>query len=814
MFGENLPVKGVLPELGRALALSGLAVLEAPPGTGKTLLAAPYLLDAPFLKGKKIILLEPRRLAARMAASSMARLMGQNVGETVGYQVRHDRRIGPKTRIEVLTEGVFVKRILKNPELDGVGLVIFDEFHERSAELDFSLALLLDSRSLLRPDIALLLMSATIKTDAVLRHLGKGAALVRAQSALWPVETRHLPIALTDNRIDELAAKGVLHALRETEGGILVFLPGEREIRGCENLLRAAPLAQGCEILPLYGALPARLQDRAVFYSGTEKRKIVLSTSIAESSLTIEGIRVVVDSGFARVMRYSHATGISRLETGRASRDRTDQRRGRAGRLGPGVCYRLWDMRTDSMLPGESKPEIEECDLAPLRLDAAIWGARNRSDLPWMTMPPADGWESAGELLRSIGAIDPEGYATDDGRAIAAYPAHPRLAHMISLAKKAGFSDGAILLAALLEELNRSSLRIRETDAESIYGCFLDDGEARSLPGEFAASVRKSALRMGLEAIGKCRGVPLGRLLSWAYPDRIAISRNGGGTYRLVRGGGAKLPKDCILSGEKCIVAADLEEASPDSHIRIAAKAELSDVRRDFGHLVNVSECVKWDRRADRVVSSKVETLGEMELSVMPVSSPHGEKARKALCEGILLHGVNNLGWDERTRNFRSRVAFAARYFPEMDWPDFSDAHLAENLEEWLGGYIDGVTQWEELKKMDLLPPLEARLGGLGRELDKIAPKTMAFPSGRKARISYSENLEASVSSKLQDFFGMKALPRIACGRASLKAVLLSPAGRPVAITDDLQSFWTGGYLIARKELKGRYPKHDWPERP
>ena len=814
----DLPVRAVLPDVAAALRENRPVVLQAPPGTGKTLLTAPYLLDAPWLAGRKIVLLEPRRLAARMAAGAMARMMGERTGETVGYQVRLERCAGPATRIEILTEGLLVQRLLHDPELADTGLVIFDEFHERSVFADFAMAMTRDMRDVLRPDLRIVAMSATVDAEGLANYLGADARVVRATARTWPVETHylaHTPSSLTP--LHETMASAIVRALRETEGGILAFLPGEGEIRRTEAALAARPLPPGVDVRPLYGALPKPRQDAAVEPAPPSRRKVVLSTSIAESSLTIQDISVVIDGGFSRVSRFSPLTGMSRLETIRVTKDRADQRRGRAGRLGPGVCYRLWDETTDARLAPESVPEILDADLAPTRLQSAMWGAAERDALPWPTPPPAVQWRVAGDLLHSLGALDVERRITKRGRRLASIAAHPRLAHMIDRAAESGWVRQAALCAAVVEEAGAEP-RIRgEDDArrlvERVAGDIELAGET-SLPRDWIDRVRKLARQWGMGGKRDAGRADVGRLLSWAFPDRIAQRRDRNGLFRTADGHGAKVLPESGLAGEKWIVIAEMQDNGTDAAIRLAAPLLQEDIEADFAEAIETEEVVSWDARSDRVVAARRRKLGSLVLSESALPATDSEKFLPAVLDGIRRHGVANLGWTPETRNLQARIAFLARVLPDDGWPDVSDAALEARLEDFIGGFIGGRGRWQDIAKIDLAVPLNALCGHRSRELEALAPSVWMLPCGHRARIRYDQGDVPVVSAKLQDFFGVRETPKLARGASPVRISLLSPAQRPVAVTDDLAGFWREGYPLVRKEMRGRYPKHPWPEDP
>lgn len=815
----DLPIRSVLPEVADALSANCPVVLQAPPGTGKTLLTAPYLMDAPWLNGKKIILLEPRRLAARMAATMMARFLGEKVGERVGYQVRLERCIGAKTQIEILTEGLLVQRLLHDQELADVGLVIFDEFHERSLFADFGLALVLDLMGVLRPDLRILVMSATIDAGGIARHFGEKARVVTAIAQTWPIETRYLERAPGLIPIQEVAAAGVLRALRETQGGILCFLPGEGEIRRTEAALLRMALPEEVDLYPLYGALDKRQQEIAVEPVAEGRRKVVLATSIAESSLTIQDVRVVVDTGWSRVPRFSVYNGMSKLETIRVTKDRADQRRGRAGRLGPGVCYRLWDEVTDRGLLPESMPEILDADLTPTRLQAAEWGIVERGGLPWVTQPPEVAWRMAGDLLYSLEALDKERRITKRGRRLVGVSAHPRLAHMIDRASEMGVVRQAAFVAAVVEEA-ATEVRLRGEDdverlVQRIQGECALVGEAH-LAKDLIERIKKLAehFRRGRGNGGDRCTIGVGRMLSWAYPDRIAQKRDNSGLFRMAGGHGAKVPETSRLAGEPMIVVAELQDGGADGIVRLAASIDREDVEQDFAEQVVVEDVVRWDRRSDRVGAVRRRKLGAIVLSEAVLAEPSEELLDKARYEGIRSHGVENLGWTTESRNFQARINFLRRENPEGGWPDVGEEALAENLENWLGGWLGRAWRWEEIKRIDLMGALEAKIGHRGREVDRLAPTHWMLPCGHRARIHYDQGEVPIMTAKLQDFFGVKTTPLLAGGKVPVKITMLSPAQRPIAVTMDIAGFWRTGYSLVRKEMRGRYPKHSWPENP
>ncbi len=826
---RRLPVYAVLSDVAHVLAANRPLVLQAPPGAGKTLLVAPALLDEAWLRGRSILLLEPRRLAARAAARQMARLLGEEVGQTVGYQVRLERRVGPATRIEVLTEGLLTQRLLRDPDLPGVGLILFDEWHERNLAADFGLALALDARGALRPDLRLAAMSATLDPVPLADYLGAGA-IVTAASRLWPVDTIYQSRAVRAP-LPQKAAATVRRALDESEGGILAFLPGEGEIRRTAALLREGRLPPQIALHALYGALPRQAQDAAVEPPPAGRRKVVLATSIAESSLTIEDIRVVIDGGWMRVPRFSPRNGMSRLETVRVTRDRADQRRGRAGRLGPGICYRIWDEATDRQLASQALPEILDADLAPLRLQCADWGAAGREDLPWFTPPPDAAWRQATELLQELGALDAGGRITDHGRALARLPVHPRLAHMIVLAAAAGAPRRACLLAAAIAEAAGEALLRDETDARRLLdridagaadfrgdsASFVSPGNGRQEQGTayWARRVRQLAHAWGRHYPQRDSAhLDTGRLLSWAFPERVAQRREAAGEFRLAAGHGATLDAGDALASAKWLAVAELYDSGVDARIRLAAPVRPDDLALDFAEHITVEESVAWDRREERVVARVAERLGALVLSVAPMRDPDPEAVARALCEGIRLKGIANLGWRAAARQLQARILFLRRVLPEGAWPDVGDEALEARLEEWLGYWLAGLTRWEQARRIDLAAPLLALTGGRGREIERLAPTHWPLPGGGRAPIYYDHGDEPVLAARIQELFGLGETPRLAGGRAAVVLHLLSPARRPVQITSDLAGFWRNSYALARKELRGRYPKHAWPENP
>jgi ATP-dependent helicase HrpB len=796
-------------------------VLQAPPGAGKTTRVPLALLDEPWLAGRRIIMLEPRRLAARAAARHMARLRGEEVGGTVGYRVRMETRVGPATRIEVVTEGVLTRMLQTDPALEGVGIVIFDEFHERSLHADLGLALTLQSRALLREDLRLLVMSATLDGAPVAALLG-GAPIVTSQGRGFPVDVRYQP-ARIEGRMEPAVARVVRQAVESSGGDVLVFLPGAGEIHRVEEMLRDGGLAPEVRVMPLYGNLPQQAQDEAIAPSPPGRRKVVLSTSIAETSLTIEGVRVVVDSGLMRVPRFSPRTGMTRLETVTVSRASSEQRCGRAGRVAPGVCWRMWPEHAQAGLVPHGTPEILDADLAPLALELAAWGVADPAELAWLDPPPAAAFSQARELLAELGALDGAGAATAHGRRMAELPLHPRLAHMLLRGRELGLGGLACDLAALLGERDvfrrgdapaDADLRLRlealrDLAANRRVRGPADVGALRRVQAESREWRRRLALR-GEEGDPSATGL----LLALAYPDRIGQRRPGKpGRFLLRNGRGAALAESDPLASSACLVAAELDGQGRESRVYLAAPVEQDEIEHHFADQVQREQSVAWDAEAKAVRARRRERLGALVLREAVLSNPDPDLVTAALLEGITAEGIGALGWSKGTAQLRERIAFLHRHDPS--WPDVSDAALAGGVAEWLGPYVYGMTRLDEVQRIDLT---EILLGMLGWErrtaVDELAPSHLEVPSGSRIPIDYADPDAPVLAARLQELFGMTETPRVAGGRVPLTIHLLSPAHRPVQVTRDLASFWRSGYFEVKKDLKGRYPKHYWPDDP
>lgn len=825
MIGEQLPVDEVLPLLRRALATHKSAVLQAPPGAGKTTHVPLALLNEAWLAGRTILMLEPRRLAARASCQRMAHLLGEKPGDTVGYRIRFDSRISNRTRIEVLTEGILTRRIQGDPELKDVGLVIFDEFHERHLHADLAMALCLDSRKILRADLKLLVMSATLDGASVSKLLGNGPVITSA-GRLHPVAVRYLTREAT-GPLPQLVCDTVLAALEEEEGDVLVFLPGAWEIRRTQELLTAKVAAQA-DVCPLYGDLPWELQDRAMQPS-RGRRKIVLATPIAETSLTIEGIRIVVDSGFVRVPQFDLQSGLSRLTTMRLSRASSEQRAGRAGRLSPGVCYRLWSETTQHGLIPHLPPEIRGMDLSSLALELAAWGVREPGALDWLDPPPDAAFTQARALLTELEGLDANGQITPTGKAMVSLPLHPRLSHMLFKAKDLKSEALACDMAALLSEREILSGEARRSAdfvqrLESLWA-FRAHGRqgAQSHHADANACARVNQAAMQFRRIVSCPDSVkttdtnrVGLLLALAYPDRVALARAPGDSrYLLASGRGARLPEAEIRLRQPCLVAASLDAGDTEGMIYTATPLEMSELRRYFASHIQHKDSVRWDPQQQAVIARREELFGALVLDSKPIPEINVVNMRDAMLEGIRQLGIAALPWTPEARDWQARVRSMRHWRPEESWPDVSDTALFATLGDWLGPTLDGMTRREHLSRLDLRAILKNLLGWeLARRLETEAPTHLVVPSGSHVPLEYIPGESPVLKVKLQEMFGLAETPRIAQGKIPVTLSLLSPARRPIQVTQDLRGFWERTYPEVKKELKGRYPKHPWPDDP
>ena len=872
MLTSGLPIDAALPALTEALARGHSAVLQAPPGAGKSTVVPLALLDEPWARGKRILMLEPRRLAARAVAQRMSQTLGETVGRTVGYRMRMDTRVSRDTRIEVVTEGVLTRMLQNDPALEGVAAVIFDEFHERSLQADLGLALVQDVRENLAPELKVLVMSATLDGESVARLLGD-APIITSEGRMFPVESRFagkgappLPIppfapggGVTDSP-EKVTAQLVLKALREETGDVLVFLPGAREIRRVQSLIEApevsgpvAPAgaaratstagaaARGAlRILPLFGELAPEDQDAALTPSAPGTRKVVLATNIAETSLTIQGVRVVVDSGLVRRSMFDPVTGMSRLETQRISRASADQRQGRAGRTEPGVCYRAWSEGAHRSLAPFTPPEIVEADLIPLALELASWGTRDPAALRWLDSPPAAMLASARDVLERLGALEPDGRITAHGREMASIGVHPRFAHMLLRARAMGRLALATDLAALLAErdLIRGIQGTRDADIRTRIEIMRGEGSpagvdrfglqrARRAARELLRQVEASD-RTNANNVSDYGAEDVGIVLAFAYPDRIGRRRPGAdGRYTLANGRGAHFAEPQSLAKQELIVAVDLDDRERDARILLAAPLTRADLEVHLPERLRRHESIEWNSRDRAVVARRTVQLDSVVLEEKPLPEIPAEAARSAMLTGIRELGIDALPWTRDARDLQARIEFARKLHNSTgeagpwglqaggSWPAVSDADLAASVETWLGPWLDNITRKEHLARIPLIDVLRALLTWeQQRELDAVAPTHLQVPSGSQIRIDYLDQSAPAISVRLQEVFGLDATPRIGGGRVPVTFKLLSPAQRPVQVTRDLASFWRGSYADVRKDMRGRYPKHYWPENP
>jgi ATP-dependent helicase HrpB len=834
-FDTPLPIDAVLDDLARTLVGNNAAVLVAPPGAGKTTRVPLALLDAPWVKGKKIIVLEPRRIAARASAERMAHTLGEKVGETVGYRVRFGSKISRATRIEVVTEGIFSRQILDDPELAGVAAVLFDEFHERSLDADLGLALARDAQTGLREDLRLLVMSATLDGARVAELLGE-APVVASEGRAFPVETRYLG-RKADAPIERQMADAIANALRADPGSVLAFLPGAAEIRRTQNLLTERIHDASIEIVALFGALDAAVQDRAIAPPPKGHRKVVLATSIAETSLTIEGVRIVVDSGLARVPRYEPDIGLTRLETVRASRAAVDQRRGRAGRTEPGVCYRLWDEPQTASLAAYTQPEILSADLSSLVLDLAQWGVSDPSSLAFLDPPPAPALKEARELLGELGALDSDGRITTEGKSLRALALPPRLARMIVDSHRLGAGRIAADIAAVLTE---RGLGGDHADLDVRLDAFRRDRSqraeaARNQAQRWASQVASSSpsALVGAEASearsrgrgdenGKARAAghelpSTGVMLALAFPDRVAKNR-GNGSFVLANGRGAALEQTTALSRAPYIAVAELVGTAMQGRILLAAPITQVEIEAHFADHIETVDEISFDRAAMALRARRKRTLHAITLSETPLAlTPSAETAR-ILADGLTASGLDQLPWSKPVKQWRDRVMFlraAESPGSENPWPDLSDNALAAEREAWLVPALLDKTSLKAFSAGDLSEALQARLPwALRSRLDREAPTHFEAPTGTQLAIDYEAEQGPTIAVRLQELFGLTSHPSIARGAIPLVLELLSPAHRPVQVTRDLPGFWRGSYAGVRSDLRGRYPRHPWPEDP
>lgn len=806
----QLPVLDSLPALRAALRGPGRAVLAAPPGSGKTTTVPLALLDEPWLAGQKIILLEPRRVAARAAAARMASLLGEPVGETVGYQIRFERKVSSRTRIEVVTEGLLTRRLQSDAELPGGGLLIFDEFHERSLDADLALALSLDSCSNLRPELRLLVMSATLDTQRVSALLGE-APIISSEGRLHEVAIHHLS---TSNELDhgEAVARVCLQALEQNEGDILAFLPGAREIRKAQQVLQSR-LGERVALRPLMGELSSADQDLALQLDRDGRRKIILATNIAQTSLTVEGVNTVVDGGLVRIARFDLGAGANRLETERVSRASADQRAGRAGRLGPGVCYRLWNRDQHASLPTHDTPEILAVDLSRFALELSAWGITEPSHAALLDQPSASAWQYACERLSELEAIDAVRRITAHGRALLQMPTLPRRAHMLLKAADKGWGETAAWIAAALDERSQDSdlaelvQRLRRGQVDPAARRRVED------------SVRQLRRMLRLNEAEPFSESAIARVLAWAYPERIAQRRPGTrgneAVFLCADGGEARLPERDPLAHHAWLSIAHWEPGA-SRRIRLAASLSENELLEDHAQQLQWRDCISWDAANHCVVSESQHRLGAIILQRKPL---RGGQASDGICRAMLVGlrqlGLSALPWEESTRQWQLRVLSLRRWRPELELPDVSDDALLEQLEHWLAPYLESVSRKDHLPRVDLAGALNAMLSYPQQQaLLQHAPTHLEVPTGSRLRLEYRDGEAPVLSVKLQEMFGCAKTPSVNDGRQAVVLHLLSPGQRPIAVTQDLGGFWLGSYADVRKDLRGRYPRHPWPEDP
>lgn len=813
-----LPIDALLPDVAAALASHSSAVVLAAPGAGKTTRIPLHLRDSAWLNGRKIVMLEPRRLAARMSAMRMAEALGERVGETVGFRVRLETKVSARTKVEVVTEGILTRRLQSDPELADVGLLIFDEFHERSLDADLGLALALDIQRALRPDLKILVMSATLDDQAVSGVLGDVPVLASAHRP-FPVETRYLGAPAGDD-LARAMASAVRRALVEEEGSVLAFLPGEGEIRRTAALLEEGDLPQNCAVAPLFGALTAEDQARAIAPPRAGLRKVVLATTIAETSLTIEGVRIVIDCGYKRAPRFDPVRGMTQLVSVRVSRAAAEQRRGRAGRLGPGICYRLWSEPEDRGLKAYDEPEMLQADLAPLALDLASWGVADPRSLSWLTPPPAGAYAQAADLLHRLDALDAAGRITAEGKAMAALPLHPRLAHLVHRGMEMGEGVLACDIAALLSERD-VLVGTRDPDIRLRLDALNESaGRTSGLKVNRGAVARVRAVAKQIRGIARVKGdangaAAAGMLVALAYPDRIAQRRGGDGRFRLAGGGGAFVDPADPLAAQDYLAVADLEGAAREGRIYLAAALTLAEIEEAFGDdIADIAE-VSWDSREQAVVARQARKLGALVLESRPLKDAGADALQVAMLAGVRDMGLAVLPWTDATQTLRQRVAVLRAAYPEDAWPDLSDAALLATLDQWLGPFLSGITRRSHLTRVDVDAALRTLLPWpLPQRLDDLAPTHISVPSGSHIAVDYSAVGGPALYVKLQEVFGLTDTPSIAGGRLPVTLHLLSPAQRPIAVTADLKSFWANVYPQVRGEMRGRYPRHIWPENP
>jgi len=816
----GLPVEEILPQLVETLAVSNCAVLQAPPGAGKTTTVPLWLMGLKDLQGRKILMLEPRRLAARAAARRMADLLGEAVGETVGYSIRLERKISARTRIEVVTEGILTRRLQQDPELSDVAVIIFDEFHERNLNTDLGLALTRQTQEILRDDLRILVMSATLDSEGVSALLDN-APVLTSEGRQYPVQTHHMP-RTPKGRFEGALARWIEEIMvKNNEGDVLVFLPGAGEINRTITALQGFAKAYNIALHPLFGSLSQKDQDRALMPDTDGRRKIVLATDIAETSLTIEGVRIVVDSGLARKPRFDPNSGMSRLELRHISRASADQRRGRAGRVAPGQCYRMWSAAEDRGLIPHGEPEITVADLCPLALELAKWGVSDADELDWMTAPPSGLLAQARDLLITLGALD-KGYAiTGLGEKMVRLPLHPRLARMILKSLEINEGPLACDLAALLSE--RDFLRRgRDAPNSDIRSRLELLNQARRQPNarpDLRRTLRSAddlrrRFKMGKTVVALDNTGPV---LAFAYPDRVGELRKKSKTaYRLSGGRGALLAENDKLAAEPYLVVAELDGKGRDARIQLAAPISYAQMMTQFQDQIRTEIRVYWDEDKDRVIADEESRIGALVLESRRIKNPPADDICTALIDVIRRKELRPLPWTDAAQAVLDRIAFArAHDTARTDWPELSRTWLLDNLENWLSPYLSGKNSLSQLQSLNLEEILiSLQDWELRQRLDTFAPARMNVPTGSKVRLDYSDIDAPVLAVRLQELFGQADMPRLADGKVEISIHLLSPARRPAQITKDLAGFWKNSYSAVKKDLKGQYPRHYWPDDP
>lgn len=806
----DLPITDVIPEIQKKLTDKNTLILNAPPGAGKSTLLPLALFEEAWLKGQKILLLEPRRLAAKTIAQRLASLLGEEVGQTVGYRIRFESRVSENTRIEILTEGILTRMLQSDNELEGVGMVIFDEYHERSIHADVAMALSRESQDVLRPDLRILIMSATLNMPELVSLLN--APVVQSEGRQYPIDLIYTD--LNDERMmAETTAQTVVRALKEKEGDVLVFLPGQREIIKCAEIVRRQ--AKSVVVHELYGKLPQAKQQAAIRPNKEGKRKVVIATAIAETSLTIEGVGIVVDSGFGRVAQFDPKTGLSGLKTIHIAKDSADQRAGRAGRLGPGTCYRMWSRGQQAQLKTHRVPEIMEADLAPLVLDLAKWGISDVNDLTWLSPPPKLAMHLATDLLEDLTALE-KGKITAHGKRMQQLPCHPRIAHLLLVAQEEGMSALATDIAAILEERDPLpkeagvdiNLRI---EGLRRFRSNKGKGGAFSRIEKIAQQYRKMiGIEISNDAVDEFE---TGLLLVHAYPERIAFARPGNNAqYQLANGKYAMMGHRDDLSSESWLAIAHMNASGKTGRIFLASPLNPTDLR-PFLKEVDTNT---WNTKWGGVVATRDTRIGSIILKSIPLPDPPQDEIAMAISNALVKEGEHLLNFDAKVQQWKYRIHTLRKLHPKSNWPDVSTKHLLQTNSEWLLPYLNGVKKPEDLKKINLAEVLKNSLDyEQQKELNKLAPESLEVPSGSNIKLEYQKNGSVPVLAvRIQEVFGLKDTPTINNGQTSVLMHLLSPGYKPTQITSDLRSFWASTYFDVRKDLRAKYKRHFWPEDP